>query len=44
MDIYGDERSGFTSLDSINILLIANGLRIPGRVIPVLSLLDGLVH
>jgi MFS family permease len=34
MDLYGYNFANFTSLDSINILLIANGLGIPGRILP----------
>ncbi|KAF2232286.1 MFS general substrate transporter [Viridothelium virens] len=34
IDTYGHKYAGFTSLDSINILLISNGLGIPGRILP----------
>lgn len=34
IDLYGYKYASFTSLDSINLLLITNGLGIPGRVLP----------
>ncbi|KAI1631586.1 MFS general substrate transporter [Biscogniauxia mediterranea] len=34
IDLYGHEYASFTSLDSINLLLLTNALGIPGRVIP----------
>ncbi|CAG8972029.1 hypothetical protein HYALB_00004893 [Hymenoscyphus albidus] len=34
VDLYGYEFANFSSLDSINILLIAKGIGIPGRIIP----------
>lgn len=34
IDLYGYTYASFTSLDSINLLLLTNGLGIPGRVLP----------
>ncbi|KAI1209504.1 uncharacterized protein F4807DRAFT_460717 [Annulohypoxylon truncatum] len=34
IDLYGYTYASFTSLDSINLLLITNGLGMPGRVLP----------